>query len=928
MLKLRPSQLHPYAVPILLVTLISLLDLALAPKIAIESPFLLFFAGVMASARSGGWAGGSLATVLAAVAIDCWFLTPTNWPLAHTPGQNLGLALFVLEGLWVSRAIGGLPQSQGRAEAVGELEDGESVGESQQRDTGEGSGAAGGARRSESALRSYFNLSPIGIAITSPEFGWLEFNDRLCDMLGYSRQELVQVTWPEITHPQDLEADLQQFNRVLAGESEGYSMEKRFVGKNGQLIRASITVQCVRSRSGSVDYFLAVVQDITERTRTLEALRKSETRYRQLSRATKEAIWDWDLVTNKVMWNENLETLFGYSAGAVEIDANWWCERIHPEDRERVVKGIHDAIDSGGEIWSDEYRFRRADNSYAQVIDRGFIAHDEKGQPVQMLGSMADITERVQASETLHRSQQEFKALIENTPDLVMRLDRDHRYVYVNPEVERLTGMPAETFIGKRSEELGQPEELCRLWNETMRKVFETGQKQEIEYRNLTADGLRTYQSRAVPEFDKEGSPRYALVVIRDITEMRQAEEKRAQLIREQAARAQAEESNRMKDQFLAILSHELRTPLTAILGWVRLLLNQKFDEKKLAHGLHTIERNAQLQAQLVNDILDISQIIKGKIVLNAQPTDLAAGINAAIESVRLAAEAKSISVTPALDVSVRPVLGDAERLQQVVWNLLSNAIKFTPSGGRVEVRLSCAGSCAQIGVSDTGCGISPEFLPHVFDLFRQADSSNTRAYGGLGLGLAIVRHLVELHGGSVCAESGGVGRGATFTVSLPLLKSASLGERGRQGNGKNSPSHSLTPSFSRSLTGLRVLVVDDEPDIREVLTVVLEQYGAEVTAVGSAGEAIAALARKVPDVLVSDIGMPVEDGYTLIRKVRDLEIELGGEIPALALTAYAREEERRRAIAAGFHMHVPKPVESAKLAEAIASLAQLKVKN
>ncbi|MBW4494465.1 MAG: PAS domain S-box protein [Oscillatoria princeps RMCB-10] len=927
MLKLTPSQWHRYAVPILLVTLISLLDLALDPWIAIESPFLLFFAGVMASSWSGGWVGGALATVLAALAIDCWFLTPTD-SSGYTPGQNLGLALFVLEGLWVSRAMGALSEARGRAEAVGELQDGESLRPSQERDITEGSGAAGEQRRSESALRSYFNLSPIGIAITSPDFGWLEFNDRLCDMLGYSRQELAQVTWPEITHPQDLEADLQQFNRVLAGESEGYSMDKRFVGKNGQLILASITVQCVRSPSGSVDYFLAVIQDITERTRTLEALRNSETRYRQLSRATKEAIWDWDLVTNKVVWNENVETLFGYSAEAAEIDANWWCERIHPEDRERVVKGIHAAIDSGGEIWSEEYRFRRADNSYAQVIDRGFIARDRKGKPVQMIGSMADVTERVQAEEALHRSRQEFKALIENTPDLVMRLDRDHRYVYVNPEVERLTGMPAEAFTGKRSEELGQPEELCRLWNETMRKVFETGEKQEIEYRSLTADGLRTYQSRAVPEFDKEGSPRYALVVIRDITELRQAEEKRAQLIREQAARAQAEESNRMKDEFLAILSHELRTPLTAILGWVRLLLNQKFDENKLARGLQTIERNAQLQAQLVNDILDISQIIKGKMILNAGPTDLAAAINAAIESVRLAAEAKSISVRAALDVSTGPVLGDAERLQQVVWNLLSNAIKFTPSGGRVEVRLSRAGSSAQIGVSDTGCGISSEFLPFVFELFRQADSSNTRAYGGLGLGLAIVRHLVELHGGCVCAESGGVGRGATFTVRLPLLHSEGSEERGRKGDWKNSPSHSLTPSLSRSLTGLRVLVVDDEPDIREVLTVVLEQYGAEVTAVGSAGEAIAALARKVPDVLVSDIGMPVEDGYTLIRKVRDLQMELGGEIPSLALTAYAREEERRRAIAAGFHMHVAKPVESAKLAEAIASLAQLKVKN
>jgi PAS domain S-box-containing protein len=696
-------------------------------------------------------------------------------------------------------------------------------------------------------------------------------------------------------------------------------MEKRLIGKNSLVIRASITVHCVRGPSGAVDYFVTAVEDITERTRTLEAWRKSETRYRQLSRATKEAIWDWDLLTNKVVWNENVETMFGSGAAEVETDANWWCDRIHPEDRERVVKGIYAAMDSCAEIWSDQYRFRRADNSYAQVIDRVFITHDRNGKPVQMLGAMTDITERVQASEALHRSQQEFKALIENTPDLVMRLDREFRYIYVNPEVERLAGMPAEAFIGKRSEEVGQPEELCRLWNETMRKVFETGQKQEIEFCSLTADGLRTYQSRAVPEFDREGSPRYVLVVIRDITELRQAEEKRAQLIREQAARAQAEESNRMKNEFLAILSHELRTPLTAVMGWVRLLINQKLDEKKLAHGLQTIERNAQLLAQIVNNILDISDIIKGKMLPNARPTDLAEAINAAIDTVRLAAEAKSISMSVALDRSVGPVLGDAERLQQIVWNLLSNAIKFTPKGGRVQVSLSCAGSCAEIRVSDNGCGISPEFLPYVFELFRQADSSNTRSYGGLGLGLAIVRRLVEFHGGSVCAESPGMGLGATFTVSLPVFQ---------ESRRTRSLWNSGAGQIPVPLTGLRVLVVDDEPDIREVLTVVLEQYGAEVTAVGSAGEAIAALARKVPDVLVSDIGMPVEDGYTLIRKVKDLEMELGGEIPALALTAYAREEERLRAIAAGFHAHVAKPVESVQLAEAIASLAQLKVKN
>lgn len=389
-------------------------------------------------------------------------------------------------------------------------------------------------------------------------------------------------------------------------------------------------------------------------------------------------------------------------------------------------------------------------------------------------------------------------------------------------------------------------------------------------------------------------------------------------LIREQAARIEAESASRIKDEFLAIVSHELRSPLNAMLGWAKLLRSRKFDEEKTNKALSIIERNAQNQTQLIEDLLDISRIIRGQVRLYARPTNLVQVITAAIDTVRPTADNKTIQVSSWLDPAVGLVSGDPDRLQQVVWNLLSNAIKFTPAGGQVEVRLERVNSYAQVKVSDTGIGISPDFLPYVFERFRQAESTTTRAHGGLGLGLAIVRNLVELHGGTIQVESPGVGQGVTFIVQLPLitdsLEGGDLKQLALQGEA------SLEASLS--LSGLRVLIVDDEIDTREFLLTALEQYGAEVTAAASVDEAHRLLERLKPDVLVSDIGMPVADGYALIREVRAKAPEQGGQIPAAALTAYTREEDRIKALEAGFQTHVPKPIEPTQLVAVVAKLA------
>jgi PAS domain S-box-containing protein len=395
-------------------------------------------------------------------------------------------------------------------------------------------------------------------------------------------------------------------------------------------------------------------------------------------------------------------------------------------------------------------------------------------------------------------------------------------------------------------------------------------------------------------------------------------------LASEQEARKMAENASRTKDEFLGLLSHELRTPLNAILGWSR-MLGTELDESTYARAVASIERNAKLQSRLIDDMLDISRIISGKLRLDAQPVDLTTVINAAVDTLRPAAEAKNIRVYVVLDYSAGVVLGDATRLQQVVWNILSNAIKFTPKEGSIQVSLERINSHIEITVSDTGIGIEKDFLPFVFDRFRQADSTSSKKYGGLGLGLSIVRQLVELHGGLVEAHNRGDVPGAIFTVKLPIMAIHPKTEQRFNEIEQNFQAigSSLTLDCPPSIEGTKLLVVDDEPDARMLLRAILEQCGAEVETCESAAQALKLIAEYNPDILVSDIGMPDEDGYDLIRKIRVNEKGSGNRLPAVALTAFARTEDRLRALSAGYNMHIPKPVEPAELIVVIANLTK-----
>ena len=498
-----------------------------------------------------------------------------------------------------------------------------------------------------------------------------------------------------------------------------------------------------------------------------------------------------------------------------------------------------------------------------------------------------------------------------------------HIVRHLNNAFARLVGKEAAELIGRPFAEAVPEGEENRCLS-LLDRVYRTGTPEtlvEQEHCHTTPPVYWSYSVWAI--LGAEEHPVGVIIQVTDSTEIaifrRQVMAMNEQLLlsatRQHELTEIAERANHLKDEFLATLSHELRTPLNAILGWAEVLANSQIDPVISLRAVEVIRRNARIQAQLVNDVLDVSRIITGKLRLSVQPVDLGTIITAAVDGLRPAAEAKEIGLQLQLDSPAGQVSGDPDRLQQVAWNLISNAIKFTPKGGRVLVRLERVKSNVEVIVSDTGQGMAPEFLPHVFDRFRQADATTTRAFGGLGIGLSIVRQLVELHGGSVRVHSEGEGQGATFTVSLPLL--AACGEVSDT-EGAQQPELKCPPE----LEGLRVLVVDDEADTCELLQLILESCGAQVKTASSAAVALEAVAEEVFDVLVSDIGMPDEDGYSLIAKVRALSKERGGRIPAAALTAYAGEESRIRTLRAGFQIHMPKPISPSELVAVVANLA------
>jgi len=767
-------------------------------------------------------------------------------------------------------------------------------------------------------LEDVLNLMPTPLLFIEPETAKVLFSNKAADQMAGGEfpkdkpaEEYHTIYYCTDATDQRIPDEQMPGVRVARGEClHGFEMNWHTPQGIRSLIVFADTLPAMHGHPATC---VLVFQDITERKQAEKALQSSEHQLRAFFEGALNAMVIADDEGKYVDANASASQLFGLSKEAL------------------LGRKISDFAESNfdfSEIWNrfldqerltGEFRLVRPDGTVREIeyaATANFALH-------RHLSVLQDITERKQTDQALRESEERFRATFDQAAVGIAQVALNGRFIHVNQAVCDITGYSYEDLLQMTFQELTHPDDLEADLVQVRRVLAREINGYSLEKRFICRNGSIVWINLTCsPVWDVSNQLKYAVGIIEDISDRKRAEAERDQLlIREQEARELAEAANRMKDEFLSILSHELRTPLNSILGWSRLLCTRKMDQAATTRALQIIERNAGVQAQLIEDILDVSRIITGKLALKISSIEISRVVRAAIDTVRPAADAKDIQIHLLLDTTTDVVSGDPDRLQQVIWNLLSNAIKFTPKGGRVEVRVQTIRSQIQVAITDTGQGISADFLPYVFERFRQADSTSTRAHGGLGLGLAIVRHLVELHGGTVGVESPGVGKGATFTIRFPIMavhRAAETQEVATVETASNGELH----QERLELEGLKILVVDDEADARELLITVLEESGAQVRAVGSASEAMRSLEEFKPDILVSDIGMPGEDGYTLLRKIRALKPENGSQIPAAALTAYARAEDRTQALLAGFQIHISKPVEPAELIAVVASLA------
>ncbi|MEG4497390.1 PAS domain S-box protein [Microcoleus sp. F10-C6] len=798
-------------------------------------------------------------------------------------------------------------------------------------------------RESEARFRLMADAAPVLI--------WMARTDKLCyyfnlPWLNFTGRTIEQERdngWTEGIHPDDLDRCLDTY--VTAFDARlPFKMEyrlKRFDGIYRWIMDEGVP------RYGLEDQFLGYIGscvDIEDHKQAEEALRESESRLRLIFESAKDyAIFTIDLNGIIASWNSGAQRLLGYT----ETEAIGCPSRMifTPEDNEQgqAEYEMQKALLQGRA--EDERWHVRKDGNRFWASGLMMPLLNEANCPQGLVKIMQDKTAQRQASERLQLLYETTRDLLNTEQPLALmdglfrklavQLDLHSYYNFMLEEKDNRPMLHLRNYDGISEEraqaitwiELGQY--LCGLVAQTQQQLVlnQAELSTHPKAKAVCELGMTAYAGQPlIAQGQLLGTLSFAsltrthftpaeIELLGSICDQIAIALERANLndsLQQQAE--QLRQANRIKDEFLAVLSHELRSPLNPILGWSKLLQTGKLDAVKTAQALATIERNAKLQTELIEDLLDVSKILQGKLSLNIRPVDLALTVESAIETVNLAAVAKSIDIRTVLDAQIGLILGDSGRLQQVVWNLVSNAVKFTSAGGRVEVNLTRVGNHAQIRVADTGIGIAREFLPYVFDYFRQEDGATTRKFGGLGLGLAIVRHLVELHGGTVAADSQGEGLGATFTVSLPLSPKVKGQENSLAGLSERS-------TADEPLSGMRILVVDDEPDMRDLISFLLEDAGAEVVTLAVAREVLTALARFQPDVLLSDIGMPGMDGYMLLRQVRALPPERGGLIPAIALTAYAGEFNQKQALQAGFQRHLAKPIDPDQLIKTIAAL-------
>ena len=758
-------------------------------------------------------------------------------------------------------------------------------------------------------LAFHVENTPLAVIEWDNEFKVLRWSPAATKLFGWKAEEVMG------KHYSDWKFVVAEDYDVVhqVGRRQNQEQERHSISRNRNYTKLEAILHCEWYNSalyddqGKLISVLSLVLDVTVARRIEEALRKSEAQYRLLFESNPQAMWVYDLTTLRFLAvNDAAVRHYGYSR--TEFLEMTIKDIRPPEDIELLEKYLLN--DTEGVLNAGEWRHRKKDGTVINVdITSSRLTFG--GRPAEFV-LVHDVTERKKAETALRISEDRYRDLVDNSHELICTHDLEGRVLSVNPWAARVLGYPQDSLVGINIRD-GLLPEYREKFDEYLRTVITEGSARGVMKVRTATGETRLWEYYNTLRTEGVEKP-----IVRGMAH--DATERRLALKREKEARVEAEAANRVKDEFLSTLSHELRTPLTAIMGWADLLVHDEVEPEKRQQAVETIFRNANSQCQLINDLLEVSRIITGKLRLEFVACELHSVIEAAAESIRPTAEAKGVRLQVLLEPHVGSVFGDHERLQQIVWNLLSNGVKFTHRGGLVQVTLQRINSHVEIVVKDTGIGIHPDFLPHVFDRFRQADGSTTRNYGGLGLGLAIVRHLVELHGGTAWAESPGDSQGSSFTVRLPAMTASE----------HTSPEELKQPAIAvteardqqpSSLSGLRVLVVDDEIDARTLLIAMLERCGAQVVAVSSAREGLESVESWKPDVLIADIGMPVEDGYGLIKKVRALPKERGGLTPALALTAYARTEDRVRALSEGYQVHLAKPVDRHELAAVITSL-------
>jgi PAS domain S-box-containing protein len=821
-------------------------------------------------------------------------------------------------------------------------------------------------RVSEAEFRTIANAAPALVWVCSATGENIFINDRWYEYTGQSLEEAHGFGWTSRMHPDDTTRILPYWQHCCQ-TGEPYEGEVRYHRQDGEYRWHHFRALPQRNEAGTIAKWFGCSVEIHDAKLAEAATATNEARLRGFFESDVVGMLYGDIHGNIHTTNDELLRTVGYTRADLEAGRLRWIDITPPEYLPLDAQAIAEARATGA-CTPYEKEYIRKDGSRVPILIGYSLVGEAREESVAFI---LDLTQRKQAEREAQEGKQILDALMEYVPEGITIADApDVTIRRVSRYGQQLAGSSPGVFEGISMQEHAKnwgifyPDEVTPASHELLPLTRAVQQGEVVtneEWVLQRLDGSKiTLLCNASPIY-VNGKITGGVVVWRDISDRVQIERDRERILQqEQLARAEAERANRIKDEFLAVLSHELRSPLNPILGWSRLLQMRSFDTAKTAEALGIIERNAKLQTQLIDDLLDIAKILRGKLSMNVTTVDLVFIIEAASETVRTAATAKAIDLRFTIDdfglgdtIAPSPtpnpqspqfqVSGDPARLQQIVWNLLSNAIKFTPERGQVTVKLSLVNrhlslddrplsliennpettyaqppvtQYAQITVTDTGKGISPDFLPHIFESFRQEDASTTRRYGGLGLGLAIVRSLVEAHGGTIFADSEGEGRGATFTVRLPLLQPE------RTALQSASPPH-LSPSAHLPLSGIRVLTVDDEPDSRTLFTTVLTQYGAEVMTVASAIEVLDCLEAFQPDVLISDIGMPDMDGYALLQQVRMLPPERGGQVPAIALTAYAREEDQENALEQGFQHHLSKPIDLEILVQVVSTLAQ-----